>query len=831
MIHYEIDTGLPLKLRQCWEILKDLLKFQEIAIPNSNTWSEGGSKRHKLSGSSSFNTESGEASINLNTTVGENDEDEDVLARLIVTEMTAHEKEERLVFLDIKRRDVECREREIEQQDMRWDGEVLIMGDFNEVRRKTERFGSVFNVQGADMFNTFIANAGLEEIPLGGSSFTWCHKSATKMSKLDRFLISENLFNSYPDICATSLDRFLSDHRPILLRESNHDYGPIPFRYFNHWTELDGFNKFVIDTWNSAPVETNAMRNVMQKFKFLKGKIREWLKIYKSKNGGSGILKEELNRIDADIDKGLASDIIINRRMEVIKSIQYLDKIHVMDLAQKAKVKWAIEGDENSRYFHGVLNKKRSQSNIRGIMVDGKWQDNPKVVKSEFFLHFRKRFEKPSANRILIDMNFPKTISIDQQTELEGAVSKEEVKKAVWDCGSDKSPGPDGFSFGFYRKFWTCIENDVFAAVNYFFTFGDIPKGCNACFIALIPKVHDANLVKDFRPISLIGSIYKIIAKILANRLVGVLGDIVNEVQSAFISDRQILDGPFILNEVIQWCKSKKKQSLIFKVDFEKAYDSVRWDFLDDVLKKFGFGNKWRDWIQKCLRSSRGSIIINGSPTEEFQFFKGLKQGDPLSPYKMGGKHVPCTSLDKIIDRKYRANGEKTRKMIREDVKYGRVKDLDTSQFQALNMLKVKEVMYIKKVDNISTLRKVEGWTYLCGVVDTPAIPQAQSPPLDVNVVYGGGNATDANVRVKPFVYLKVVAGRRVRSDVATGAQIRFQPVTISQHHPQFDFQGLAMDYGDVYFLPVYVKTQFGEKLEFQVQTNQGTVNDQDHNV
>ncbi|GJW27542.1 RNA-directed DNA polymerase, eukaryota [Tanacetum coccineum] len=450
-------------------------------------------------------------------------------------------------------------------------------------------------------------DAGLEEIPLGGSSFTWCHKSATKMSKLDRFLISENLFNSYPDICATSLDRFLSDHRPILLRESNHDYGPIPFRYFNHWTELDGFNKFVIDTWNSAPVETNAMRNVMQKFKFLKGKIREWLKIYKSKNGGSGILKEELNRIDADIDKGLASDIIINRRMEVIKSIQYLDKIHVMDLAQKAKVKWAIEGDENSRYFHGVLNKKRSQSNIRGIMVDGKWQDNPKVIKSEFFLHFRKRFEKPSANRILIDMNFPKTISIDQQTELEGAVSKEEVKKAVWDCGSDKSPGPDGFSFGFYRKFWTCIENDVFAAVNYFFTFGDIPKGCNACFIALIPKVHDANLVKDFRPISLIGSIYKIIAKILANRLVGVLGDIVNE--------------------------SKKKQSLIFKVDFEKAYDSVRWDFLDDVLKKFGFGNKWCDWIQKCLRSSRGSIIINGSPTEEFQFFKGLKQGDPLSPF------------------------------------------------------------------------------------------------------------------------------------------------------------------------------------------------------
>ncbi|GKA81562.1 RNA-directed DNA polymerase, eukaryota [Tanacetum coccineum] len=300
-----------------------------------------------------------------------------------------------------------------------------------------------------------------------------------------------------------------------------------------------------------------------------------------------------------------------------------------LDIGQKAKVKWAIEGDENSRYFHGILNKKRSQSNIRGIMVDGKWQDNP-ICQSEFLLHFRKRFERPSDNRIFLDMNFPKTISLDQQTELESAVSKEEVKKAVWDCGSDKSPGPDGFSFGFYRKFWSCIENDVFTAVNYFFTFGDIPKGCNSCFIALILKVHDATLVKDFRPISLIGSIYRIIAKILANRLVSVLGYIVNEVQSAFILDRQILDGPFILNEVIQWCKSKKKQSLIFKVDFEKAYDSVRWDFLDDVLKKFGFGNKWCDWIQKCLRSSRGSIIINRSHTKEFSFFKGLKQDDAI---------------------------------------------------------------------------------------------------------------------------------------------------------------------------------------------------------
>nr|GEW23027.1 RNA-directed DNA polymerase [Tanacetum cinerariifolium] len=227
--------------------------------------------------------------------------------------------------------------------------------------------------------------------------------------------------------------------------------------------------------------------------------------------------KVDLEALDTIIDQGNGNEEIVKQRSKIVSKLLHIDKLSLVEMAQKAKVKWSIKGDGNTSFFHGVINKRRNLLNIRSIMVDGSWVDEPSMVKMEFFNHFRNRFDKPDGIRAITHMEYPRRISLDKQSELEG---------------------------------------------------------CNSSFIALILRIPDANLVKDFFPISLIGSLYKIIAKILANRLAGVLADIVNEVQSAFVADRHILDGPFILNEVIQWCKSKKQQSLDFKVDFKKAYDS-----------------------------------------------------------------------------------------------------------------------------------------------------------------------------------------------------------------------------------------------------------------
>ncbi|GJX54000.1 RNA-directed DNA polymerase, eukaryota [Tanacetum coccineum] len=330
-----------------------------------------------------------------------------------------------------------------------WDGKIVMMGDFNEVRFKSDRFGSNFNVHEAEKFNSFIYNAGMDEVSLGGSAFTWCHRSASKMSKLDRFFVSENILTSCPNISAITLERFISDHRPILLRETSFDYGPIPFRFYKYWLEVDGFDKMVRESWEAAPGnKDNAIRSFMGKLKFLKDRIR-----------GMG-----------------SSEVSSDRLEDSLNKIHQVQKNQASEISQKAKIKWAIEGDENVKFFHGILNKKRSQSQIRGVMANGVWIDDPVKVKDEFLMHFRSRFDKPLLNRALLDLNFTNSLSNEQKEDLEQDITKEEVKRAVWDCGVDKSPGPDGFSFYFYRHFWSMIEDDVFGAVEYFFINGDIPK-------------------------------------------------------------------------------------------------------------------------------------------------------------------------------------------------------------------------------------------------------------------------------------------------------------------------------------------------------------------
>ncbi|GJW02253.1 RNA-directed DNA polymerase, eukaryota [Tanacetum coccineum] len=304
---------------------------------------------------------------------------------------------------------------------------------------------------------------------------------------------------------------------------------------------------------------------------------------------------------------------------------------------------------------HSTLSLEDSLSGDYDVEKNGKWSYIYTVGSQEYQMVCTRHdivsigmdmldgFDRGLQTNVqgFVDFNYAMGRSITHMEALSTTVAgsmtfTEACKKEIWlkrPLTEWSREGPDGFSFDFICTFWDILKHDFVNAIREFFISSKFPPGCNSSFIALIPKKHDAKFVKDYRPISLIGCFYKIVSKILANRLRMVISELISDVQSAFVSNRQILDGPFILNELISWCKAHKSKAMIFKVDFEKAFDSVRWDFLDIILRNFGFGIKWRGWIQGCLSSAMGSILVNGSPTAEFKFHKGLKQGDPLSPY------------------------------------------------------------------------------------------------------------------------------------------------------------------------------------------------------
>nr|GEW57794.1 RNA-directed DNA polymerase, eukaryota [Tanacetum cinerariifolium] len=201
----------------------------------------------------------------------------------------------------------------------RWQGEVIIIGDFNEVRFASKHHGSYFHSLNAAEFNMFITSSQLIDIPLGGYSFTWSNKHESKMSKLDWFLVSQGMLDLFPNLTGLILHRHLSDHRPILLKETHVDYGPTSFRLYHSWFLEDDFHSVIENSWNN---------------------------------------------------------------------------------------------------------------------------------------------DAPAWDRSLFDVNFPMRLNSNQVFDLEDMVSNEEIKKVVWDCGSDKSPRPDGFTFEYFKKFWTIVGGD-----------------------------------------------------------------------------------------------------------------------------------------------------------------------------------------------------------------------------------------------------------------------------------------------------------------------------------------------------------------------------------
>ena len=359
-------------------------------------------------------------------------------------------------------------------------------------------------------FNDWISEMELQDIRCYGSSFTWFRPNDSAKSRLDRFLVSDPWLCMWPDTSQHVLQRDFSDHCPIILKTKMVDWGPKPFRVVDWWLKHKGYHSMVKEAW-SADQQGGwggiALKNKLRNLRF---SIKQWCK---DKGDIKAIriqnLKQKLSDLETLASHRTLSDNEVKAKRALQQELWDTSIAYESLLRQKSRAKWIKEGDSNSAYFHKMINFRRSSNAVHGILIDGAWVQQPNLVKNEAINFFLERFTEQNPSRPTMDGVYFPIIDQNQTLELTAPFSDLELKEAVWSCGGDKCPGPDDFNFNFIKEFWGLLKPDFKRFVDEFHAHASFPRGSNASFVALIPKISQPQSLNEYRPISLIGCMYK----------------------------------------------------------------------------------------------------------------------------------------------------------------------------------------------------------------------------------------------------------------------------------------------------------------------------------
>ncbi|XP_056863970.1 uncharacterized protein LOC108850387 [Raphanus sativus] len=446
--------------------------------------------------------------------------------------------------------------------------------------------------------------------------------------RLDRTLANSSWYDTFPQSRCHYLRFEGSDHRPVhsTFSSARRKMGKI-FRFDRRLKDVEEVRKLIESTWNASP-----QCSVAQRLVACRRAIVQWSREHYSNS------RKTIDELRHKLDAAMADQATEDAIAIITKALLEAYKAEEAFWKQRSRLLWLTLGDKNTGFFHAVSKGRQARNRLTMMeSVTGEPLYEEEHIAAEIARYFTEIFTTCGSNgEDTVERALSRRISSEVNKELTTIPSATEIRKALFAIHPDKSPGPDGFSASFFQANWNTVGPAIVDEVRGFFITGIMPESINKTQVRLIPKGQHALKVADYRPIALCNVYYKIISKILSLRLRPVLSSVISENQSAFLPGRAIADNVLITHEILHYLKNsdaKKHCYMAVKTDMSKAYDRLEWDFVRLVFDKLGFDAIWVHWVLQCISTVTYSFLVNDSALGQVIPQRGIRQGDPLSPY------------------------------------------------------------------------------------------------------------------------------------------------------------------------------------------------------
>ena len=533
--------------------------------------------------------------------------------------------------------------------------EIIIGGDFNLVLNveKDKRGGLARTHKNAlKLIQDFSENLGLADvwriINPEARRYTWRQNQPVIHCRLDFFLASESsLCNvTHADIVpGFKTDSMITLDLSLHSNPRGKGFWKLNTSLLSEMEYIERIKTTIENTVNEYKDDSSV--NPALLWEMIKLKVREKSLSYAAyKNAAKKKREEILGREIASLEKQLDNvtndsllyHIVSERITSLRKELENIFEYRTKGAIIRSKSQWYNEGEKNSRYFLNLEKRHCKQGTISQLKVnETDFVTTDKDILSECMAFYKNLYTSKSSD-CLESSSFSQvniiSLTKEERTICEGVLTEKECFEALKNMDSDKTPGTDGLPAEFYKVFWKDISPFLIPALNFALESGHLSVTQRRGVIKLIPK-KDAEpyFIKNWRPITLLNTDYKIVAKTIANRIKLVLPSLINHDQTGFLKGRFIGENIRLIDCVIQYASEKNIPGLLLFIDFEKAFDSLEWTFILSTLRSFGFGTSLINWVKTLYSHTESCILNNGWASNFFEIQRGVRQGCPLSPY------------------------------------------------------------------------------------------------------------------------------------------------------------------------------------------------------